>query len=70
MRDVRLLSHRAGCAGSFEGGYGGDFVYDIPADPAEKTDLAKSQGDVTKRMSAALQKWKDEVMTQLKAVPQ
>ncbi len=43
-------------------------LYDIPADPAEKTDLADKLPEVRARMQAALAAWKDGVMKELKAV--
>ena len=43
-------------------------LYDITADPAEKTDLAAKLPEVTARMQAALTAWKDGVMKELKAV--
>ncbi len=43
-------------------------LYDIPADAAEKRDLARQLPDVKARMETALAKWKAGVMKELKAV--
>ena len=43
-------------------------LFDIPADPTEKTDLSKKKADVTAKMSAALDTWKAGVMKELKAI--
>ena len=43
-------------------------LYDIPADAAEKQDLATKLPDVRARMETALAAWKSGVMAELKAV--
>ncbi|MDB2674079.1 sulfatase-like hydrolase/transferase [Akkermansiaceae bacterium] len=47
----------------------GDELYDLIADPGEKTDLIKDKPEIAKRMAAELSTWKAEVMAELKAVP-
>ena len=43
-------------------------LFDISADPSEKSDLSKALPDLTKRMMAELKEWKDGVMKELEIV--
>jgi arylsulfatase A-like enzyme len=43
-------------------------LFDISADPSEKSDLSKAQPEVTKRMHAELKEWKEGVMKELEMV--
>ena len=43
-------------------------LFDISADPAEKSDLSKALPEVTKRMKAELKEWKEGVMKELEIV--
>jgi arylsulfatase A-like enzyme len=43
-------------------------LFDIPTDPAEKTDLSEVRPEVTLRMRAELEEWRDGVMKELELV--
>ena len=44
-------------------------LFDIPADAAEKKDLAEAEAAEKARLSKALTSWKEDVMKELKSVP-
>ena len=43
-------------------------LFDMSADPAERTDLSRALPDVTNRMHSELEEWKEGVMKDLKLV--
>lgn len=43
-------------------------LFDIPADPSERTDLSKTHPEIAIRMRAEFDGWKEGVMKELEAV--
>jgi hypothetical protein len=51
---------RSGFKLMFDQRYGSYFLYDLRADPGEKTNLASSRPDVTEELAGRLRVWREE----------